>query len=576
MTTRDISLGDFVILSLDEDGVPSTATFVIRYIRDDGIYISPPNIDVFSKIVRTPTKYGVFGALDKDYQITFVAAPRPETLIGRQDPIPVTQTRNRKDFFATPAKREQYAALVNASLNQISAPDGYQCFDSTANVKLSDYIDLPKVLGKGSFGTVYMGCIRSPTGECTDDSLVFAVKTAQGHKASVKIDIAARNRSDPWVESYLLDELKPLILDQGRGQILPIIYRTYRCVDGCKFEDTAGLKSCIITLTELAEGDLNTWFDGPGKYGNADDYNNVLFQLMAGLAALQDSGVQIFHDDLKKENIFWYAVQPGGVWKYIIGGREYYLPNRGYVLVIGDYGISKAFGPDINQMTSTLGRGGRIRRRGSRGFVRDGDNYVLYPVPSNMEKDYPHFGIQGRAQGSVNSLNEIPTEVGRDLNNIGVANNFIRVTPRGYGIAPVEYRQFPAKTQPKICPEFTLPWKRQKELMAGLNLCSDDVLSRNDLYPPVEFMKDTQDIIRSFTGGKRMTQPGDHRRISMAPAQWMNKIDTYISEPRDNVSLSGFSYKMLAQDFIHSFFTDKYGPEKVAGQPVLAEFRTNL
>ena len=93
-------------------------------------------------------------------------------------------------------------------------------------------------------------------------------------------------------------------------------------------------KPCLIFIMELATGnDFNTWMQKP--HTEAELYNAV-FQLMAGIHALQIHG-QVINNDVKALNILTYDVKPGGYWKYIIQGKEYFIPNLGSLFIVNDF-----------------------------------------------------------------------------------------------------------------------------------------------------------------------------------------------------------------------------------------------
>lgn len=96
-------------------------------------------------------------------------------------------------------------------------------------------------------------------------------------------------------------------------------------------------KPCVIYIMELATGnDFETWMQNPDT---EHELYNALFQLMAGIHAIQIHG-QVSNNDIKSLNILTYNVTPGGYWKYIIQGQEYYIPNLGQLFIVNDFGVS--------------------------------------------------------------------------------------------------------------------------------------------------------------------------------------------------------------------------------------------
>ena len=122
----------------------------------------------------------------------------------------------------------------------------------------------------------------------------------------------------------LKDIIKPLIAKDVCPNLLLFI-DTFLC-EKCDFIFRKGDAShpCVITFMELASGDLRDYlkFATPS---NAELYS-ALFQIMAGLHAIQMSG-QILNNDIKSKNILYYDVKPGGYWHYKIGKKNFYVPN---------------------------------------------------------------------------------------------------------------------------------------------------------------------------------------------------------------------------------------------------------
>lgn len=66
---------------------------------------------------------------------------------------------------------------------------------------------------------------------------------------------------------------------------------------------------------------------------------NIFFQILSALHSLKYQ-FNMLHADLHFENILIAKVPEGGYWKYIINGKDYYLPNMGYQIYLNDYGYA--------------------------------------------------------------------------------------------------------------------------------------------------------------------------------------------------------------------------------------------
>lgn len=602
--SRPIESGDHVIVSLGNNW----DNYVIIKIDLPLIYIYPEkNPSIRNALNFVNGQWKVKYAEHVNYNIVFSAKPAPpEITIVSPEITTSAQSigNNRADLFRTPQGRFQYERMIRGELDKIVAPNGYQCLDTKVGEhSLLDHFDLTNKMGQGSFGTVYSACtpLERP-GQCVQDPYIFAVKAANGNTTSVRTKPENRFKTAIWAENYLMEQLRPLILDQRRGQAFPILYKTYPCINGCRPVETTkrGMVSCIITLMELAEGDLNSWAktvatgtvdttSGFGGHGagfspsegsllpssSQEDYDNALFQVMAGLAALQDVDVQVFHNDIKKENILWYRVQPGGVWKYVIGGKTYYLPNRGYVLIIGDYGLSETYSQNIEFKIKSPKKQ-PYTSRGFKGIIRDGEAGISYPLLFHKDQKLDkRFFEQTSLSVLVVDHNETPAEIRANLSKI---TRDVRSRYQPYdqklSISTIIYRGNIGRVSVGSCIKYDTLTNREQDLIGDVSICSNEILNRTDIYPNIQYIIDTQDMIRMFTGGKRITQAGDHSPIQGAPDNWLITLSAYISGDRTRNDKSLYNRKMFAEDFISHYFNGKYVHQ--GNESLLEEFRCRL
>jgi hypothetical protein len=602
--SRPIEPGDHVIISLGNNW----DNYIIIKIDLPLIYIYPektPSIRNALNYVNGHWK--VKHAEHVNYNIVFSAKPAPPeiTIVSPEITISAQSMGNtRADLFRTPQGRFQYEGMIRRELDKIVAPNGYQCLDAKVGEhSLLDHFNLTNKMGQGSFGTVYSACtpLERP-GQCVQDPYIFAVKAANSNKTSVKTKPENRFKTVIWAENYLMEQLRPLILDQRRGQAFPILYKTYPCINGCRPAESSkrGLVSCIVTLMELAEGDLNSWaktvVEGsfnktPGFAGHGaglspsggsllsgsiqDDYDNALFQVMAGIAAFQDVNVQVYHNDIKKQNILWYRVQPGGVWKYIIGGNTYYLPNRGYVMIIGDYGVSETFSQNIEFKIKRC-KDPAHTSRGYKGIIRDERAGISYPLlfDKNQELSNRYFAPNSMSIMIVNQ-DETPEEVRSNVSKITRNHIFMyRSYDRRLSIGTIQYKNDVGKIPPASCVKYDTMTNRERDIIGNIGICSNEILNRTDIYPNIQYINDTQDAIRLFTGGKRMDQPDNHLPIQGAPDNWLMTLSDYISGDRTRNDKSLYNRKMFAEDFISHYFNGKYVHQ--GNEAILAEFSCRL
>ena len=62
----------------------------------------------------------------------------------------------------------------------------------------------------------------------------------------------------------------------------------------------------------------------------------LLFQLLYTLY-INNTKLNLINYDLHLNNIFIKKIKPGGYWTYVIKNVNYYIPNIGYIFIIGDY-----------------------------------------------------------------------------------------------------------------------------------------------------------------------------------------------------------------------------------------------
>ena len=507
--------------------------------------------------------------------------------------------RNR--FFTTPVMREIFADAIDAKLIVIKGDS--QCLDNDVGPKahaIAEWIRTPKKLGQGSFGTVYKACAppKDPKNrslqECDDKSIEFAVKVAQGNKTSVSTPRKDWFKAEAWHESYLTRVIQDKVLGEGKGQAVPRIYREFACLDGCTIDDKSG-KSCSISLMELGDGTLNDWAESD-LAKTPESWNNALFQLMAGLAALQSPDLQIYHNDIKAVNILYYRVQPGGYWEYKIGWETYNIPNLGFILIIADYGVSQALSPDIKLVKHNNDA------LGERGFIRDAKKGVCYMVSAGPITDYA-AGINRKSLGITRFYDdEIPdktlTSLVKGATGVGGMDplrNYSRSHtskgPKFVSYGTVNYqnmtriKQAVQKDEYKNIEVVFYPPEAENYLEAETGLVARDailsaaLLNRPSIYPPLQFGADVQDVIRTFTGGKRMEQPGMHPKLPNVPQDFRDRLyENYLSaEVSYDVqrTSSFYNHKMFAQDFIHHYFKGEYGTKAKLGSK-LAKFECYL
>lgn len=407
-------------------------------------------------------------------------------------------------IYLSTKQRFAYAQKVRKSLDVLhKLPQWKQCIQKIMSLEL---------IGAGSYGNVFKSGYLSQ---------IFAIKLSKLKPESVENPYDKSFSS--WHEVYFLrDIFKPLI-DKNICPNLPLIYDTFTC-DNCELvvDDEKLNTPCVITVVEIASGNLKQYLQVKRR---VEELNSALFQIMAAIHTIQIYA-QMMNFDVKKENILYYDVEPGGYWQYNIKGNDYYVPNFGKLFILNDFGISRTMSPKYpvyktaEDKTFRLGSRYAVVKDGK--FVpfdtmiqRDEDNKVEKPYPVEWKSGNISLGAEYRIDRKNNTVMKIPTI---------------------------------------LTPEI-ITYLEQQNITT--NTSSHGFFQNPEVIPPFEFYNDTQDAIRMFTGGKRTTQKGNHKMYSTVPKKFVKDLQPYLGQgdsAKDRV-FSDDPSQVLAGYFIQNFFS---------------------
>ena len=282
------------------------------------------------------------------------------------------------------------------------------------------------------------------------------------------------------------------------------------------------------TAMELASGDMRDYL----KFGSFSDKElySALFQIMAGLHAIQMTG-QILNNDIKAKNILYYDVKPGGYWHYKIGSQNFYVPNYGKMFVLNDFGVSTLYDP----------------------------NFQLYP-----SKQRATFNIGSRFAINIDetfSPVEAGTEfIGNELRKTKpvkwttITKGDLQQTSRG-----ASYKIDRKTGQVIISHTVLTPIQKSYLFRKGVstNPKTWDYFEHPYIIPPFEFYNDVQDTLRTFVGGKRTTQKGNHALFPTISKKFQKTVSAYLglAENAKSREFSLHTYHVLAGSFINQFFS---------------------
>lgn len=515
------------------------------FILSDNLLPCVESIDVYKSIGETPgtTKVASDHApLVLKFYPNFICKnnePRSEGKTGDEprsegktgEPINFNDTTS---VYLSSSQRTQLAEAIRDTMSSIKKVHGAQCIDGD-DADLLNKLTITKKLGSGSFGMVYAGCAPQP---CDENSYKFAVKLAKIAKTPFKSPFSFQQQ--PWHEIIILRDMISPLVTAGISPNLPLISDVFTC-NSCNFE-LHGVKSkgpCMIILTELATGGaLSDWLSE--DHSQAELYS-CLFQVMAGMHALQ-CHTQVWNNDIKKENILCYKVKPGGYWEYQIHGENFYVPNYGIIFVINDFGVSTTFNPDF---PFTQNKKSKYSPLGARfAMIMDG----MYS-PLNATQSWSQFS--GVKESTSDIAWGIPSKEMQGVKPYpqGCATLDVKEHSRG-GMSVMELK---TKKILSTGVEFTSEQKNYLESRGiPTDLSNPDFYKHPEIIPPLEFRWDTQDTIRMFTGGKRSTQPGMHKKPDTITGDFLTQLQKYVFFTGPNTTMVGARLRcagMLTQSF---------------------------
>lgn len=186
-----------------------------------------------------------------------------------------------------------------------------------------------KLLGRGYQGTVYSYC---------DKKTCVAVKKMYLENRQVRFLKKPFSHNalkyENFIELAVMRMTNELVLQKISPHFILHYKSTFKkreegaCTDQYLYSSKYynELISGSETFTQWVKNkhDIDTWY-------------NAYFQITTAIYCLQ-SYFNLTHLDLHSDNILVKRVKPGGVWKYKINGKNYYVPNYGYIFYINDFG----------------------------------------------------------------------------------------------------------------------------------------------------------------------------------------------------------------------------------------------
>jgi len=418
-----------------------------------------------------------------------------------------------------------------------------ECYIIDKIDQLKVHIKLGKLLGTGDWGNVYTGCLEKDK----EQKRQFAVKISRITEENLKDPYT--NTSSSWYEIWILKNICRFIIESNICPNLPLFIDTFLCKQyNFKFRKGNQYKPAIITLIELAHGDLKDYFNFCSP--TDDELYSCLFQIMAGLHCIQMSG-HILNNDIKARNILFYSVNPGGYWHYRLKSCDFYVPNYGKIFILNDFGVSTLYNP----------------------------SFQLFP-----NKERPVFNIGSRYAINMNGkFSPINSKINYDRNgihkktpNITWVNKNKHIVGNSKGVTFKLHRQ-----DGNVLPSHTRLTEEQKNFLFNNGVSTNSKNKRffynSLLIPPFEFYNDVQDTLRTFVGGKRATQKGNHPGYDYISKEFKDSILGYMGSEENSYSniFLDESYQVLAGEFILKFFTTTCNYQNKPKNKILGYYNMN-
>ena len=470
-------------------------------------------------------------AASKDIVIDSILHPPPVvnnlslSLVSSKDGL------NYKDIYLNTKDRLKISMLIQSELNKISKEYGEDCITGD-DPKLLRNLDIIKLLGTGTFGNVYSGCLPK---HCGINSYKFAIKLSSFlSKSHYKYPYDENKNS--WNEFFIMKNYINPLVEKNICPNLPLIIDSFVC-KSCNFVEGKP-RECIINIMELADGDMDHWFTVEKR--TEDEIYSALFQIMAGIHAIQFH-CQIINRDIKAPNILYYKVTPGGYWHYVIHGFDFFIPNYGHMFIINDFGVSSIKDPlsSINKWNSFSLTGMIINNK----YSTFNPQICLLPGKGEKIDKESIKKCQNHILYTYILQDGIPT-LGKNISMYKSSRSYIK------------------KGKIMDC-EIVFTEEQKRELQRlGIPSNSGDIkfYQHPEIIPPYEFSIDTQDCIRIFNGRQRVAIfPRVNHKMYDVPTNVVSILDKYDDKyvRSDHPSIYSFDNPefYVAGYFISKFFT---------------------
>ena len=216
--------------------------------------------------------------------------------------------------------RVQFLNYIINKLKDIKEDDCLEKkqFTNSNGYTIRNIINLEKLISKDNFnGKIYKTSLINTLG-------VFPIATK-----------VMKTTKDNLFEISLMDKITEEIIQKKLSKHFLIIYKS--CI--CKKSDISE-KSSLISVNEIANGDLASLLNNPDIISNNNLLYNILFQTFISIGTFHNL-FSLIHNDCHGGNFLWHYNNEKGYYHYIFNEQSIYLKACKYNIMIYDFGLVK-------------------------------------------------------------------------------------------------------------------------------------------------------------------------------------------------------------------------------------------
>jgi hypothetical protein len=149
-----------------------------------------------------------------------------------------------------------------------------------------------------------------------------------------------KTTKDNLFEISLMDKITEEIIQKKLSKHFLIIYKSCICRKSVISE-----KSSLISVNEIANGDLASLLNNPDIISNNNLLYNILFQTFISIGTFHNL-FSLIHNDCHGGNFLWHYNNEKGYYHYIFNEQSIYLKACKYNIMIYDFGLVEKINND--------------------------------------------------------------------------------------------------------------------------------------------------------------------------------------------------------------------------------------